>query len=98
MVAESLVFFGTTLSLTFRNLKFLPSSDNFQMTQAYLRSLELRSRTVANRSFREVRMVGAKNITVVVNDVDAVVEAPQFQLFLASRQAIVPALFASEPT
>ena len=31
-VAESLVSFGTTLSLTLRNLKFLPSSDNFQMT------------------------------------------------------------------
>ena len=35
------------------------------------------------RRFRDVRMVSAKKIAVVVNDVDAVVEASQFQLFLA---------------
>ncbi len=47
-------------------------------------------------------VVGAKKIAVVVNDLEAVVEAPQFQLFLAiSRRpvakSVVPALFESEP-
>ena len=35
------------------------------------------------RRFRDVRMVSAKKIAVVINDVDAAVETPQFQLFLA---------------
>ena|SRR6266513_1540960 len=35
------------------------------------------------RCFREVGVVSAKEITIVINDVDAVVEAPKFQLFLA---------------
>jgi hypothetical protein len=35
------------------------------------------------RCFRDLGVVSAKEIAVVINDVDAVVEAPQFQLFLA---------------
>src|SRR5947207_2978797 len=46
------------------------------------------------RCFREVGVVSAKEITVVVNDVDAVVEAPQFQLFLAiSRRPVAKQSF-----
>src|SRR5581483_1935041 len=40
---ESFVSFGTTLSLTLGNVSRLPSSDNFQVKYAYLRSFELRS-------------------------------------------------------
>ena len=46
------------------------------------------------RRFRNVRMVSAKKIAVVVNDVDAVVETPQFQLFLAiSGRRVAKQLF-----
>src|SRR5207244_10520749 len=41
------------------------------------------------RCFRDVGVVSAKKIAVVINDVDAVVETPQFQLLLAiSRRPI----------
>jgi hypothetical protein len=46
------------------------------------------------RCFRDVGVVSAKEITVVVSDVDAAVEAPQFQLFLAiSRSPVAKQLF-----
>jgi len=45
------------------------------------------------RRFRDVRMVSAKKIAVVINNIDAVVEAPQFQLFLAvSRRPVAQQL------
>src|SRR6266480_4419793 len=46
------------------------------------------------RCFRDVGVVSAKKIAVVINDVDAVVEAPQFQLLLAiSRRPVAKQLF-----
>src|SRR6266480_6338909 len=46
------------------------------------------------RCFRDVGVVSAKKITVVINDVDAVVEPPEFQLFLAiSRPPVGKQLF-----
>jgi hypothetical protein len=45
------------------------------------------------RGFRDVGVVSAKKIAVVINEVDAVVEAPQFQLFLAiSRRPVAKQL------
>jgi len=46
------------------------------------------------RRFRNVRMVSAKKIAVVINDVDAVVEPPQLQFLLAiTRPPVAEQLF-----
>ena len=48
--------------------------------------------------FRDVGVVSAKKISVVVNDIGTVVEAPQFQLFLAiSGPPIAKELFLHLP-
>ena len=47
------------------------------------------------RCFRDVGVVSTEKITVVINDVNAVVEPPEFQLFLATsrqRAAVTPSL------
>src|SRR5215467_13636073 len=43
----------------------------------------------SERGFRDVGVVSAKKITVVVNDVDVIVEAPRFQLFLGISRSPV---------
>jgi hypothetical protein len=89
-VAESLVSFGTTLSLTFRNLKFLPSSDNFPNDVSILAIARVEVLDSRERCFRDVGVVSAKQITVVVDDIGTIIQPPHSHILLAVQRNPVP--------
>ena len=93
-MAESLVSFGTTLSLTLPQSQVLAIVRQFPNDVSIFAIARVEVLDSRERCFRDVGVVSAKQITVVVDDVDAVVEPPQFQLFLAiGRRPVAKQLF-----
>src|SRR4030095_14377889 len=80
--AESLVSFGITLRFTLRTQMLTP----FGQFPNHVRILAIIGVEVLNagkRRLRDVGVISAEQISIVVNDVNAVIEAAHFHLFFA---------------
>ena len=89
-MAESLVSFGTTLSLTFRKSQVLAIVRQFPNDVSILAIARVEVLDSRERRFRDVGVVSAKQITVVVDDIGTIIQPTHSHILLAVQRNPVP--------